>query len=53
MKIISMICSCASLAVNVVIMIKMIKMDKNLKDLEDCYIDVNMDTLMRDDDSTK
>lgn len=50
MEIINMILSCTSLAVNVMIMINLIKMNKNLKDLEDCYIDVNMDTLMRDTD---
>lgn len=51
MKIISIILSSLSLIINIVIMLKMIKMNKNLKDLEDCYIDVNMDTLMRDSDN--
>ncbi len=49
MEAFSLVISLLALAVNVFVLVNLIRMNKHLENIEDCYIDVNYDTLMRDD----
>jgi hypothetical protein len=47
--IISLIFSGIALIIDVLVLVNLVKATKALEDIKDCYIDVNMDILMRDD----
>jgi hypothetical protein len=47
--IISLTFSGIALIIDVLVLVKLVKATKALEDIKDCYIDVNMDILMRDD----
>lgn len=51
LHIIALIVSIIALIVNIFTLINITKTEKHVEDMLDCYIDVNSDTLLRDDTS--